>query len=627
MTAPKNPKSYGLPISIPASQALANLQVSEQMDAQRAARRTGTKIIMNALKPVEAGPFGRTATDRQPNKAERDAAAVHDSYMVGDTTPSKVNLTVRDMAGPMLLEVTAIDCYDHNPRIFANEKAEDIEASIRANGYTDALVVTRRREGDRFMLAAGSNTTLRVLQDLWQSTQDERFRWVNCIFQPYKSEPKLLAQHLGENLNRGDMRFWEVAKGMVALLDAMEASALAMDPQSKPPSMRDQVDSLTKSGLRANKSDIALWRFSTQHLNALGECLRHLTNRSVRDHLQPRANALRSLATKFKISDDSFWDSIVYPALESYGQAHGQDAEDTPFDASALCDQIEAAFAENVGESVTSIRQMLSMLKLSPELTLADLRMPSPNLVVGRTPMRTELPAASVEDAAERVSTTAAQPQLPLGPSQVRGQGVNPPAPRPAASPEPVATGATQGQIQPQPSAAGALFADGQDALQTLHTEVQRLLAIAGLEDTLLWHDDMPLGFFLDLPDRTRHARQQVGIGSPEHEARTIKSAVWWSLVLMTGQYRNGVMPYIDQTSNYFRAFANNQEGSPLMGTDIETTEPGLDDMLNHRLKPGRMAVAMRQMRVVEEAATAMFAQVPERWRRMLEVTRTDGNR
>ena len=183
----------------------------------------------------------------------------------------------------------------------------------------------------------------------------------------------------------------------------------------------------------------------------------------------------------------------------------------------------------------------------------------------------------------------------------------------------------TPAQTHPQPSAAGALFADGKDALQALHTEVQKLLAIAGLEDTLLWHDDMPLGFFLDLPDRKRHARQQVGIGSPEHEARTIKSVVWWSLVLMTGQYRNGVMPFIDQTSNYFWAYTNQQGDSPLMGTDIDTTEPVLDDMLNHRLTPGRMAVAMRQLRAVEEAATAMFAQVPERWRRMLEVTRQEG--
>jgi ParB family protein of integrating conjugative element (PFGI_1 class) len=466
MTAPKNPKPYGLPISIPASQALANLQVSEQMDAQRAARRTGTKIIMNALKPAESGPFSRTATDRQPNKAERDAAAVHDSYMVGDTTPSKVNLAVRDMPGPMLLEVTAIDCYDHNPRIFANEKAEDIEASIRANGYTDALVVTRRREGDRFMLAAGSNTTLRVLQDLWQTTQDERFRWVNCIFQPFESDAKLLAQHLGENLNRGDMRFWEVAKGMVALLDDIEADLKKQNPNMKPMGLREQAEALNSRGLKAGKSEVALWRFAVLTLAPLGASLHLLTFRGVRDHLQPRTNALKALAAKFKIAEASYWDSIVFPTLESYGQSHAQDAEDTTFDASALCDLIEAAFAENVGESVASVRQMLSMLKLSPELTLADLRMPSPNLVVGRTPTRAESPAVSGEDDAGRVSTPTAQPQLPLGPSQVRGQGVNPPAPRPATSPAAVASGATQApQMQPQPSAAGALFVDARAEL------------------------------------------------------------------------------------------------------------------------------------------------------------------
>jgi ParB family protein of integrating conjugative element (PFGI_1 class) len=628
MTAPKNPKPYGLPISIPASQALANLQVSEQMDAQRAARRTGTKIVMSALQPAESGPFGRTA-DRQPNKAERDAAAVHDSYMVGDTTPSKVNLAVRDMPGPMRLEVTAIDCYDHNPRIFANEKAEDIEASIRANGYTDALVVTRRREGDRFMLAAGSNTTLRVLQDLWQTTQEERFRWVNCIFQPYESDAKLLAQHLGENLNRGDMRFWEIAKGMVALLDSIESDLRARTPGTKAMGLREQAEALNSRGLKAGKSEVALWRFAVENLAGLGSALPELTFRGVRDHLQPRTNALKALATKFKIEEASFWDSIVFPALETYGVSRSQQEEtDKPFDAADLCDQIEAAFAENVGESMASVRQMLSMLKLSPLLTLSDLRMPSPNLVVGRTPSRDSAPALSGEAAGNSPESSTVQTHLPLGPSQVRGLGVNPPAPRPAPSPAPLATGTTQvPQIQPQPSAAGGLFADGQDALQALHAEVQKLLAIAGLEDTLLWHDDMPLGFFLELPDRTRHARQQVGIGSPEHEARTIKSAVWWSLVLMTGQYRNGAEPYIDKTSNYFRAFAAEGAENPLTGTDIEATEPALDDMLNHRLKPGRMAVAMRQLRVVEEAATAMFAQAPERWRRMLEVTRTDGIR
>lgn len=622
MTAPKNRKPYGLPISIPASQALANLQLSEQMDAQRAARRSGTKVTMTALKPAEGTPFGRLTADRQPNKAERDAAAVHESYMVGDTTPSRVNLAIKDIPGPMLLEVTSIDCYDHNPRIFANEKAEDIEASIRANGYTDALVVTRRREGDRYMLAAGSNTTLRVLQDLWQSTQDEKYRWVNCIFQPYKSEPKLLAQHLGENLNRGDMKFWEVANGMVALLDQLDQEAKSANPSAQPMRLREQAEALNALGLRAGKSEIALWRFAVTYLGQLGTSLASVTIRSVKDHLQPRSNALKALAAKFKIDEANYWDSIVFPTLQAYGQAHARDAEEAPFDAAALCDQIEAAFAENVGESVASVRQMLSMLKLSPELTLADLRMPSPSMVVGRTPSRGEVPQAGDTEGSPAPTTAhAAQSQLPLGPAQVRGAGVNPPAPAAARPTRPPAPAAGAPASDPQPTAAGELFTDSssQDPLRALHTEVQQLLAIAGLEDTLRWRDEMPLGFFVEMPDRTLHARQPVLPGSPEFEARTIKSVVWWSLVLMTGQYREGVLPYIDQDSIYFRSFVVDGD-SPLNGTDIDTAAPDLDELVKHRLTPGRMALAMRQLRAVEEAATQMLAQVPDRWRRMLEV-------
>ena len=122
MTAPKNPKPIGLPISIPASEALANLAVAQRMDAQRAAKRAGKSVVMNALKPAETNAFARPsggshgASDRPPNKAERDAQAVRASYLVGDTTPSKVDLSIKDLPGPLLLQVTDIDVYDHNPR-------------------------------------------------------------------------------------------------------------------------------------------------------------------------------------------------------------------------------------------------------------------------------------------------------------------------------------------------------------------------------------------------------------------------------------------------------------------------------------------------------------------------------
>lgn len=629
MTAPKNPKPLGLPITIPAAQALANLEVSRAMDSERAARRAGTKVVMNALKPAETSAFGRPAAERGPNKAQRDAQAVHDSYMVGDTTPSKVDLSIKDMPGPMLLEVTDIDVYDHNPRIFGNEKIEDIEASLRANGFHDALVVTRRRVGDRYMLAAGSNTTLRVLQELWRSTQDEKYRWVNCIYQPFESETKLLAQHLGENLNRGDMRFWEVAKGMVDLLDRLDAEAIASGSATKPMGLREQAEALSSRGLRASKSLVAMWRFALQNLAPLGDSVRFLTFRGVRDHIQPRTSALRSLAGKFiteKIDDEAFWSQVVAPVLRAAAANLDPDEQEGVLDAARLCDSIEAAFAERVGESVASVRQMLSMLKLSPELTLADLRMPSPNLIVGRAN------AAGTESQDEPQAPPVQSP-LPLGPGQVRGQGANPPtsaAPRlaagatrdPAATPTSAGPGAVP--TAQQQSAAAPLFSSlaEADPVKALHAAVEQLLHFCGLQDTLRWWDDMPMGFFIDMPDPAIHERRKVSLGSPEHEARDIKTVVWWSLVLMTGQFRDGCVPHIDHSSVFFRAYASDQSSNPLEGTDIDASTPELDAMLMYRVKPGPMRQALGYLRAVEEAAAAMFEACPERWRRMLEVQR-----
>lgn len=632
MTAPKNPKPIGLPISIPASEALANLAVAQRMDAQRAAKRAGKSVVMNALKPAETNAFARPsggshgASDRPPNKAERDAQAVRASYLVGDTTPSKVDLSIKDLPGPLLLQVTDIDVYDHNPRLFANEKIEDIEASLKANGFHDALVVTRRREGDRYMLAAGSNTTLRVLQELWRATQDEKYLYVNCIYQPYEKETKLLAQHLGENLNRGDMRFWEVAKGMVELLDQLDADAIREGRATKPMGLREQAEALTTMGLRASKSLVALWRFTTQYLPPLGDALQHLTFRAVQDHLQPRTSALRALAARFThhgLDESSFWREVVTPVLARHGAGVGEGIADADLDAGKLCDSIEASLAERVGESVASIRQMLSLLKLSPELTLADLRRPSPNLIVGR---EATLDAQHREEpSAEAPSAPPAQAPLPLGPGQVRGEGVVPPAASQTRAASPAAPPAAATPATAAPTAAAPLFAasEGADPLKDLHAAVEQLLTVTGLQDTLRWWDDMPMGFFVEMPDPTIHARRKVSLGSPEYEARAVKTVVWWSLVLMTGQFREGCVPFIDQKSTFFKAYASEQESNPLHGTDIEQTAPELDEMFMSRVRPGPMRVALAHLRAVEDAAARMFEQRPERWRRMLEVQRT----
>lgn len=625
MTAPKNPRSTLLPTTIPAAQVMKNIETARKQDQERAAKRG--RVAVGALRPVEGLPFGQKAPGEDPmTKAQREDASFKASYRVGDTTPSKVDLRIKDMPGPMLLEVTSIDGYDHNPRLYRNESYEDLEASIRANGFTDSLTVTRRRDGDRFMLAAGSNTTLEILKNLWTTTGEERFRWVNCVYQPYEGDTKLLAQHLGENLNRGNMKFWEIANGMVELLQMIERERGTPDAPVTL-SVRDQAEALTSRGLRADKTSVARWRFTVERLASLRSAASQISLRAV-DVIQPRMASLRSLALKFKVDDQTFWNALVNPVLENYGKVlDGSGTDD--FDANSLCDRVEAAIAERVDESVSSIRSMLSVLKLSPELTLADLRMPSPNAVAG---VRGGTPSGSgMNGAGAQRGSTPVQAPLSLGPGVVRDSGRTPggqAAPRPVSGHVttgdlaglPAGTSTTPGQ---QPTSNGALFAEPDasgDPLQDLHEAVKRLLATAELSDTLRWHDALPLGFYLELPDAQTHARRKVELASPEFHFRAVKSTVWWSLVLMTGQYREGVVPFMDRTSAFYKHFANDNGSNPLDGTDIEHSPPEADELLLHRITPGPLREAMRQMRAVEECAARVFEALPERWHRMVEI-------
>ena len=636
MTAPKNPKPLGFPVSISADEVFDNLRRSQEDGAAREAKRARTSRPSTAgLRPVEVTPFGTQATapDKPLTKAERFKA----SYLVGDTTPSSVDLTTQDIPGPMLLEVTEIECYDHNPRLFLNEKRDDIRHSIASTGFRDALVVTRRRPGDKFMLAAGSNTTLLILQDLFRQTRDEKYRWVNCMVQPFENDARILAQHLGENLNRGDMRFWEIAKGMTDLLRMIAEERARSEPSAKVLGLREQAEELTRRGLRADKTSVARWLFAIERLAALGPATVALTGAAA-EAIQPRLNALRALSSKFKTEEATFWTTIVSPVLKSFGREFDADSVLSGFGASDLCDRIEASLAAQIDESVGTVRQMLSTLKLAPDLTLAELRQPSPNMLfASKGPSsRSGVPDTFCDDSESidaEANSAARQAALPLSPGAVRIDGMAPSghtAPFASAPPLPVpAPAGTPAVIQQSSLLTSPDLAEGprpaepgtdSDPLQTLYAAVTALLETAGLADTLRWRDDMPLGFFVELPDRALHARRKVALGSPEFHQRSVKTVVWWSLALMTGQFREGCVPFMDQASAFFRHFSSDPDTSALSDTDIEQSPPELDEILMAHVTPGQMRAAMQQMRVVEEQVSRVFERLPERWRRMLQV-------
>ena len=114
----------------------------------------------------------------------------------------------------MQVDITRIRPYPRNPRRVRNTEYERIKASMRVNGMTQPLVITRAPGEETYTVAAGGNTRLQILDELYQETGSERFRQVHCHFVPWTSESDVLLAHLRENDLRGPLRFIDRARAI-----------------------------------------------------------------------------------------------------------------------------------------------------------------------------------------------------------------------------------------------------------------------------------------------------------------------------------------------------------------------------------------------------------------------------
>jgi ParB family protein of integrating conjugative element (PFGI_1 class) len=117
----------------------------------------------------------------------------------------------------MQVEITRIKAYDRNPRRSDNPEYDRIKASIHADGMDQPLVITCRPGETDYVVHAGGNTRLRILQELYEETGDEAFYRVHCLYRPWNHESDVLLAHLRENDLRGGLSFIDKAQ---AVLDA-----------------------------------------------------------------------------------------------------------------------------------------------------------------------------------------------------------------------------------------------------------------------------------------------------------------------------------------------------------------------------------------------------------------------
>jgi ParB family protein of integrating conjugative element (PFGI_1 class) len=158
------------------------------------------------------------------------------------------------------LTVHQIDPFKNNPRRSRNPRYEEIKDSIRQTGLKHPFSVTKRPDSNRYVVKGGGNTRLAILKELYEETEDDRFKSVQVMFEPFVSEHDNLVSHLIENEMRGDLTLLERSLALRQAHIELEAQL------GRKISGRETAYFLTKSGFSISHPVIGLLNYALDRL-------------------------------------------------------------------------------------------------------------------------------------------------------------------------------------------------------------------------------------------------------------------------------------------------------------------------------------------------------------------------
>ncbi|MCB1733668.1 MAG: hypothetical protein H6981_01400 [Gammaproteobacteria bacterium] len=165
----------------------------------------------------------------------------------------------------MELPLDRIRRFEGNPRITKNSKWDEIKDSILKTRLRDRIPVTRRPGEEHYVVSEGGNTRLGILNELAvEYPAVPRFKTVPVTFIPYQGEAWLYAQHLAENDQRTDLKFFERALGIHNAKRALEEELGESLTQKR------LVELLADKGYRAHQQHLGAMQFAVE---VIGESL------------------------------------------------------------------------------------------------------------------------------------------------------------------------------------------------------------------------------------------------------------------------------------------------------------------------------------------------------------------
>lgn len=523
------------------------------VDRAAALARHGTQLPALSIAPNKPG----TAPGMSRTEVKNAAYSDHVRSMLGPVArpsrPATPTLSLDPKADAddsfSMLPVSEIEVYKHNPRSGRNPRYDDIRASIVADGITNPITVTRQPGTSKYHPYGGGNTRLSIAKELFEAG-DNRFSHLKVIVKAWPGHANVISAHLAENENRGDISFWERAKGVTDFKEKFEAEHGVVL------STGELTRELKSHGINFGVKVIQNFAFATEHLSLIGQWLKATELNEV---IRPGMSGAMEVATCFGIRNVG---EIFEPFLLKHrdqllavlaANKNLPEADHKPveLDAAELVSDLHQALATAVGVSPDVVPLMISAVESNSRITADELRAiqirkTEPNAFAAGGNFAAAAPATGLQQRSLAGMLGGVPSPAPSPPP------VAPPSTGPARAPSaPTAAAAPIGPAAPQFNPAVASLAHQRnprlpDQVKEGDPTAHVLSLVLDISDVVYLHDcilhvpDMPFGYFMDLPVSLEN------VGDKTLQFPEIRGAAWKFLASISGQIEPNWFTYVE---------------------------------------------------------------------------------
>lgn len=435
--------------------------------------------------------------------------------------------------------------YEQNIRTEVNPRYAEIKESIRVQGITNQLSVTKHPITGKFIPFAGGNTRIRILKELFTETGDIKYKNLDVVVMPFTDHLSLLINHFAENELRGDVSFWEKAKGIQMVKSEMQAEqddrfVTAVD-----------VQKVAKAkGLDFSQRVLRLYFFATEKLAPIGPWLDfQATNIS----LSPTWGELEKICKLSNVENGDFFaamqNCLQVTANELEAQAQSTGNANAESDVKTVKLDIPQLITDMKGVAATLLKVDTSILEALLTITSMEKGMTSERLNALKRAAIDEAQSTNALGAMGMQARARAQ-QRPLLGAMVGVKKSNGAISQPGLAQSDIKTNNSIAYDN-APGSNGHQGEADSELTVLVQNQLREALEHFHLHQCIDIYPAAPLGYFMEVPDGGIPIKS--GDAGSDGVFRALQIGMWTMLASISGQFDMRMVQSMPDTSKWKR--------------------------------------------------------------------------